>query len=101
MTSSTRIRRRSSKNAKELTDLEHSILLAVKRRPVATVQEIRRELNWPADSVAIRLALLRLEERKFIVHSIELGQFYYRHAGPSGRQTGPTGDSAGFSQPGR
>ena len=88
------LRRRGSRNATQLTDLEHSILLAVRRKRIATVQEIRRELNWAGDSVPIRAALLRLEERKFIVHSIELGQFFYRHEGSPERTPDISDDSA-------
>jgi hypothetical protein len=83
-----------------LTELEHSILVAVRRRRIATVQEIRQELNWPSDGIAIRAALLRLEERHCIVHSIDQGQFFYRHAGPLSGSNSPAGVSSRISQSG-
>jgi hypothetical protein len=69
--------RYSSANSAELTELELRVLLAVKHRRIATAQELRRELNWPSDGITLRAALLRLEEKTCISHSIEQGQFFY------------------------
>ena len=100
MIRSIRSRRRRKHADPELTKLEHSILVAVRRRRIATVQEIRQELNWPSNGIAIRAALLRLEERHCIVHSIDMGQFFYRHAGPPGGSNGQSGVSGRISQSG-
>jgi hypothetical protein len=72
--------RRRGRAEAELTELEVSILHALKHRQNATAEELRRELPWPVDGFTVRAGLLRLEESARITHVIHSGQIFYRPA---------------------
>jgi hypothetical protein len=72
--------RRRGRAEAELTELEVSILHALKHKQSATAEELRRELPWPVDGFSVRAGLLRLEERARISHVIHSGQIFYRAA---------------------
>jgi hypothetical protein len=60
-----------------LTPLEFAVFYALEGRQNATAEQIRRELPWPSDAKDVRGALLRLEERLLVAHSIAGGQIFY------------------------
>jgi predicted transcriptional regulator len=77
--------RRTPRSSPELSEFELSVLIALKHRPKATADAIRRQLPWPSDAFAVRTALLRLEERALVAHSIADGQILYQAVSQSSR----------------
>jgi hypothetical protein len=61
----------------ESSAFEFCVLHALKGRLNATSDEIRRNLPWPSEAIAVRIALLRLEERVLVTHIIANGQILY------------------------
>ncbi len=90
-----RSNRRANRSSPELSEFELSVLIALKRRRKATAEAIRRELPWPSDAFAVRAALLSLEERTLVAHSIAHGQIFYQAASQSTRDDEPAPEQAG------
>jgi BlaI family transcriptional regulator, penicillinase repressor len=64
----------------ELGELERSILLVVWRLGDVTAEKVREELGRPLKDSTIRTVLRRLEEKGYLVHSVENRTFIYRPA---------------------
>lgn len=64
----------------ELGELERSILLIVWRMGQITAEQVREELGRPLKDSTIRTVLRRLEEKGYLVHSVESRTFLYRPA---------------------
>ena len=64
----------------ELGELERSILLIVWRMGTITAEQVREELGRPLKDSTIRTVLRRLEEKGYLVHSVENRTFLYRPA---------------------
>jgi predicted transcriptional regulator len=64
----------------ELGELERSVLLVVWRAGEVTAEQVREELGRPLKDSTIRTVLRRLEEKGYLVHSVENRTFLYRPA---------------------
>ena len=64
----------------ELGELESSILSIVWREGAATAEQVREKLDRPLTDSTVRTMLRRLEEKGYIVHSLEDRAFVYRPA---------------------
>jgi len=64
----------------ELGELERSILLIVWRMGALTAEQVREELDRPLKDSTVRTVLRRLEEKGYLVHSLENRTFVYRPA---------------------
>jgi hypothetical protein len=62
----------------QMGELELSILLAIRRAGVATVNGLRDMLGGHCDGMTLRSALRKLEDQGQIMHTIEYAQFVYR-----------------------
>jgi BlaI family penicillinase repressor len=64
----------------ELGALERDVLLIVWRLGVATADHVREELDRPLKDSTVRTVLRRLEEKGYLVHSVDDRTFVYRPA---------------------
>jgi BlaI family transcriptional regulator, penicillinase repressor len=64
----------------ELGELERDLLTIVWRLGSATAEQAREELGRPLKDSTIRTVLRRLEEKRYLAHSIENRTFVYRPA---------------------
>ena len=64
----------------ELGELERDLLSIVWRLGTATADKAREELDRPLKDSTIRTVLRRLEEKGYLVHSLENRTFVYRPA---------------------
>jgi BlaI family transcriptional regulator, penicillinase repressor len=64
----------------ELGELERGILLIVWRNGTITAEQVREELDRPLKESTVRTVLRRLEEKGYLVHSVENRTFVYRPA---------------------
>jgi predicted transcriptional regulator len=64
----------------ELGELERSILTVVWRKASINAEQVREELGRPLKDSTIRTVLRRLEEKGYLVHSVEDRTFVYRPA---------------------
>jgi BlaI family penicillinase repressor len=64
----------------ELGELERSVLLIVWRLGSATAEQVREELDRPLKDSTVRTVLRRLEEKGYLVHSLDDRAFLYRPA---------------------
>jgi len=64
----------------ELGELERSILSIVWRAASINAEQVREELGRPLKESTIRTVLRRLEEKGYLVHSLENRTFVYRPA---------------------
>lgn len=64
----------------ELGELERDILSIVWRLGTVTAEQAREELDRPLKDSTIRTVLRRLEEKGYLVHSVEDRTFIYRPA---------------------
>jgi BlaI family transcriptional regulator, penicillinase repressor len=64
----------------ELGELERSILSIVWRDASINAEQVREELGRPLKESTIRTVLRRLEEKGYLVHSVENRTFVYRPA---------------------
>jgi len=64
----------------ELGELERSILAIVWREASINAEQVREELGRPLKESTIRTVLRRLEEKGYLVHSVENRTFVYRPA---------------------
>lgn len=71
---------RASHDPAELGELERSILLVVWRGRSVTADEVREELGRRLKSSTVRTVLRRLEEKGYLMHSIQDRAFVYRPA---------------------
>lgn len=62
----------------ELGELEREILSIVWRLGTTTAEQTREELNRPLKDSTVRTVLRRLEEKGYLVHSLENRTFVYR-----------------------
>ncbi len=62
----------------DLGELERSILLIVWRIGNVTAEQVREELARPLKDSTIRTVLRRLEEKGYLIHTIENRTFLYR-----------------------
>jgi BlaI family transcriptional regulator, penicillinase repressor len=62
----------------ELGELESSILSIVWREGTVTAERVREALDRPLTDSTVRTMLRRLEEKGYIVHSLENRAFVYR-----------------------
>jgi predicted transcriptional regulator len=84
MTSNTTARHDPS----ELGELERSILSVVWRKTQISAEQVREELGRPLKDSTIRTVLRRLEEKGYLVHSLENRTFIYRPAESRNRVAG-------------
>jgi BlaI family penicillinase repressor len=78
MTRNTEPNREHGHDPAELGDLERNILQIVWRLGSATAEQTREELGRPLKDSTIRTVLRRLEEKRYVVHSLENRTFIYR-----------------------
>ena len=64
----------------ELGELESSILSIVWRKGSVTAEQVREALDRPLTDSTVRTMLRRLEEKGYIVHSLEDRAYVYRPA---------------------
>lgn len=64
----------------ELGELERNILSIVWRKGALTAEQVREELGRPLKDSTIRTVLRRLEEKGYVVHTVENRTFLYRSA---------------------
>lgn len=64
----------------ELGELEHGVLLIVWRLGSVTADKVREELDRPLKDSTVRTVLRRLEEKGYLVHSVDDRTFVYRPA---------------------
>lgn len=64
----------------DLGELERSILLVIWRLGAVTAEQVREQLDRPLKDSTIRTVLRRLEEKGYLVHSVENRTFLYRPA---------------------
>ena len=64
----------------ELGELERSVLLIVWRLGSVTADQVREDLNRPLKDSTVRTVLRRLEEKGYLVHSVDDRAFVYRPA---------------------
>jgi BlaI family penicillinase repressor len=72
----------------ELGELEREILLIVWRKGVISAEQVRDELDRPLKDSTVRTVLRRLEEKKYLAHSVENRTFIYRPAETQQRVAG-------------
>jgi predicted transcriptional regulator len=70
----------SGHDPSELGELERSILLTIWRKGTLTAEQVREELGRPLKDSTIRTVLRRLEEKGYLVHTVEDRTFLYRPA---------------------
>jgi len=63
-----------------LGELERDILLIIWRRGSATADQVREDLERPLKDSTVRTVLRRLEEKRYLVHSVDDRTFIYRPA---------------------
>jgi len=64
----------------ELGELERDLLTVVWRLGSATAEQAREELGRPLKDSTIRTVLRRLEEKRYLAHTLENRTFIYRPA---------------------
>lgn len=64
----------------ELGELERGVLLIVWRLGSVTADQVREELGRPLKDSTVRTVLRRLEEKGYLIHSIDDRTFVYRSA---------------------
>lgn len=64
----------------ELGELERSVLLIIWRLGSVTADQVREELDRPLKDSTVRTVLRRLEEKGYLVHTIDDRAFVYRPA---------------------
>jgi BlaI family penicillinase repressor len=64
----------------ELGELERRVLLIVWRSGSISADQVREELDRPLKDSTVRTVLRRLEEKGYLVHSIDDRAFIYRPA---------------------
>jgi BlaI family transcriptional regulator, penicillinase repressor len=64
----------------ELGELERGILSIVWRLGRGTAEKVREELDRPLKDSTVRTVLRRLEEKGYVLHSVEERTFVYRPA---------------------
>ena len=64
----------------ELGELERDLLTVVWRLGSATAEQAREELGRPLKDSTIRTVLRRLEEKRYLTHTVEDRTFIYRQA---------------------
>jgi len=62
----------------ELGELERAVLLIVWRLGSVTADQVREELERPLKDSTVRTVLRRLEEKGYLVHSLDDRAFIYR-----------------------
>lgn len=67
-------------NLPPLGDLEHEILTILWAGGEMTAVDVRRKVARELKDATIRTVLRRLEEKGYVVHTVELGTFIYRPA---------------------
>jgi predicted transcriptional regulator len=63
-----------------LGDLEHEILTILWAGGEMTAVDVRRKVARELKDATIRTVLRRLEEKGYVMHTVELGTFIYRPA---------------------
>ena len=71
---------RAGHDPSELGELERSILLVVWRGGSVTADQVREELGRRLKDSTVRTVLRRLEEKGYLVHSVNDRAFIYRPA---------------------
>lgn len=61
-----------------LGDLEHEILTILWKRGEMTAAEVRNHIARKLQDATVRTVLRRLEEKGYVVHTVEAGTFIYR-----------------------
>ena len=64
----------------ELGDLERDVLLIVWHLRFATAEQVRADLDRPLKDSTVRTVLRRLEEKGYLMHSVDDRTFVYRPA---------------------
>ncbi len=70
----------TSHDPAELGELERDVLSIVWRTGEATADQVREEMERPLKDSTIRTVLRRLEEKGYLVHTVENRTFIYRPA---------------------
>jgi predicted transcriptional regulator len=70
----------SSHDLADLGELERDVLLIIWRRGLATADQVREALERPLKDSTVRTVLRRLEEKRYLVHSVDDRTFIYRPA---------------------
>jgi predicted transcriptional regulator len=71
---------RPSHDPADLGELERDVLLIVWRHGSITAEQVREDLDRPLKDSTIRTVLRRLEEKGYLVHSVNDRTFVYRPA---------------------
>src|SRR5215469_6131787 len=71
---------RPTHDPSELGELERDVLLIVWRLGCVTADQVREELDRPLKDSTVRTVLRRLEEKGYLVHSVDDRTFIYRPA---------------------
>jgi predicted transcriptional regulator len=69
-----------SNDLADLGDLERDVLLIIWRRGLVTADQVREALERPLKDSTVRTVLRRLEEKGYLVHSVDDRTFIYRPA---------------------
>jgi predicted transcriptional regulator len=69
-----------SSDLADLGDLERDVLLIIWRRGPVTADQVREALDRPLKDSTVRTILRRLEEKGYLVHSVDDRTFIYRPA---------------------
>jgi BlaI family penicillinase repressor len=72
----------------ELGELERAVLLIVWRHGFVTADQVREDLDRPLKDSTVRTVLRRLEEKRYLAHSVDDRTFVYRPAESRQRVTG-------------
>jgi predicted transcriptional regulator len=66
----------------ELGELERAVMQLIWEQKEMTAEQVREQLDRPLKDSTIRTVLRRLEEKGYVVHSVENRTFLYRPAAP-------------------
>ena len=77
-----------SHNPVELGELERDVLLIVWRHGSVTADQVREHLDRPLKDSTVRTVLRRLEEKRYLAHSVDDRTFVYRPAESRQRAAG-------------
>jgi predicted transcriptional regulator len=69
-----------SSDLADLGELERDVLLIIWRRGPVTADQVREALDRPLKDSTVRTILRRLEEKGYLVHSVDDRTFIYRPA---------------------
>lgn len=72
----------------ELGELERDVLLIVWRHGSVTADQVREQLDRPLKDSTVRTVLRRLEEKRYLAHSVDDRTFVYRPAESRQRAAG-------------